>query len=357
MITNNSYMNPVFGTEEIQAINNYLTSGGWITEFSATKEFENLLSEYTGAKYVHCVPSATMGLLIASMLADIKHGEPFSVSAYTQAATVNGAILLGGDPKIVDTDTESYTIDLSNINTRVVFVTAINGRYSKDTVQKIKKLRDNGHFVIEDAAQALASFSNNQHIGTFGNVGVVSFGSPKIITTGQGGAIYTNDKDLSDRIHQIKNFGRIVRSGEVYDSFGLNFKFTDLQAVFGIQQLKKLDKIAKHKKFVFETYRNNLTDIVDFIDTDLTQTTPTYPEILVKDPINIHNKLKEKSIGTRTVYPSILEQPYHSRFKSKILPNAEYIGTHGLILPSQYNLTEQDLETIIEEIHKVLSWL
>jgi len=355
MITKNSYMNPVFGTEEIQAVGEYLSSGGWVTEFSATAEFESMLSKYIGVKYVHCVPNATMGLLIASMLADIKHNELFSASAYTQAATINGALLLGGKPDIVDTDCESYTIDLSNINTRVVFVTAINGRYSKDTVQKIKKLKDSGHFVIEDAAQALASFYNNQHIGTFGDVGVVSFGSPKIITTGQGGAIYTNNKDLSDRIHQIKNFGRIVRSGEVYDSFGLNFKFTDLQATFGIQQLKKLDKISKHKKFVFETYRTNLSDVAEFIDTDLSQTTPTYPEMLVDDSLNIHNKLKEKSIGTRTVYPSILEQPYHSRFKTKGLPNAEYIGSRGLILPSQFDLTEQDLEIIIKEIRKILT--
>jgi len=355
MITKNSYMNPVFDTKETNAVNDYLAGSGWVTEFSATKEFESMLSKYIGAKYVHCVPNATMGLLIASMLADIKYNETFSASAYTQAATVNGAILLGGKPNIVDTDNESYTIDLSNITTRVVFVTAINGRYSKNTAQRIKELQYEGHFVIEDAAQALASFSHNEHIGTFGDVGVVSFGSPKIITTGQGGAIYTNDKELSDRIHQIKNFGRIVRSGEVYDSFGLNFKFTDLQAAFGIQQLKKLDKISNHKKFVFETYRTNLSDIAEFIDTDLSQTTPTYPEILLKNPLNTHNKLKEKSIGTRTVYPSILEQPYHSRFKTKSLPNAEYIGSRGLILPSQFDLTEQDLEIIIKEIRKTLT--
>ena len=355
MITNNSYMNPVFGKEETNAVTDYLNSGGWITEFSVTKQFEKMLSEYIGAEYVHCVPSATMGLLVASMIADIKPNEKFTASAYTQAATVNGAILLGGDPVIADTDTESYTLDLIGIDTRVIFVTAINGRYSKDTANKIIDLKSKGHFVIEDAAQALASFTGDRHIGTIGDIGVISFGSPKIITTGQGGAIFTNNKDISDRIHQIKNFGRIVRSGEVYDSFGLNFKFTDLQAAFGIEQFKKLEKIAKHKKMVFDTYRQELSNLCDFIYTDLEQTTPTYPEILVDDPLYLHNKLKEKAIGTRTVYPSILNQPYHSKFKTKDLPNAEYIGNHGLILPSQYDINENDLQIIINEIRKVLA--
>ena len=133
MITPNSHMNPVYGEEEIESVTEYIASGGWIMEHTKTREMERMICDYTGAKYAHMVTSATTGLLVASMVADIKPNDRFVVSAYTQAATANGAILMGATPVIVDVDTSSYTIDFDNIpddclidnNCRVVFVTSI----------------------------------------------------------------------------------------------------------------------------------------------------------------------------------------------------------------------------------------
>ena len=89
MLTKNSHMNPVYGKEEIESVYNYVNSGGWIMEHDKTRELESLICDYTGAKYAHMVTSATTGLLCASMIANIKPGEKFAVSAYTQAATVS----------------------------------------------------------------------------------------------------------------------------------------------------------------------------------------------------------------------------------------------------------------------------
>jgi len=285
------------------------------------------------------------------MVADIKPNERFAVSAYTQAATANGAILMGATPVIVDVDMSSYTIDFENIpdDCRVVFITSINGRYPDDAQEQIAKLRSQGRFVIEDSAQALGSWHKDKHIGTMGNLGIFSFGAPKIITTGQGGCIITDDEELSKQIHAIKNFGRTVGVGEVYNVMGMNFKFTDIQAAFGVEQMKKLPAIVERKKEIFDVYREALHGVCDFVDTNLDITTPTYPEILVDNRDALANYLRENEIGCRAVYYSLCDQPFHSQWKTPT-PNTDYIAERGLHLPGQSNLTRDDVLSICDVV-------
>lgn len=354
MITPNSHMNPVYGSEEIESVVNYINSGGWIMEHTKTRELEKLICDYTKAKYAHMVPSATAGLLLASMVADVKPDELFCASAYTQAATVNGAILMGAKPVFIDIDQDYHTIDFNKIpkDCRVVFISSINGRYPPDIEDKIKQLKDNGHFVIEDAAQAFGSWSiTHKHCGTMGDLGVFSFGAPKIITTGQGGCVITNSKELSDRIFEIKNFGRSVGvTGETYNTMGMNFKFTDLQAAFGIEQMKKFSDIVKRKKAIYNNYKNGLMPLINtgdiiFPHTNDRFTTVTYPDILVKDPDDkypLMKKLSEYNIGNRSVYQSLSSQPFHSAWKTDT-PNTNYIYERGIQLPGQPNLDDNDM--------------
>jgi len=353
MITPNSHMNPVYDQSEIDSVTEYMNSGGWIMEHTKTREMEQLICDYTGAEYAHMVPSATAGLLIAAMLSDVKPHQEFSVPAYTQAATANGAILMGAKPDIIDVDPRTYTIDFDKVslNSKLVFVTSINGRYPEYAQKYIEKYREQGRFVVEDAAQALGSWHNGKHIGTMGDVGVFSFGAPKIITTGQGGCIVTNRKDLSDQIHAIKNFGRTVGVGEVYNIRGMNFKFTDLQAAFGVEQIRKLPAVVERKREIFALYQELLSDVAEFVDTDLTQATPTYPEILVDRRDELAEHLRNNNIGCRAVYYSLSSQPFHSKWASNT-PVTDYIAKRGLQLPSQVNLTDHDIAEIADLVKK-----
>ena len=345
-----THMSPVYGDRERRAVSTYLGSGGRIMEHTATRHMEELICTSTGAKHAHMVPSATMGLLLCSMLSEIKPGEEFDVSAYTQAATANGAILMGATPNIIDVDKQTYTIDFDKVSNRVVFVSSINGRAPADYEQKITQLRESGHFVIEDAAQAFGSHTvQGNQIGTLGDVGVFSFGAPKIITTGQGGCIVTDNHELSERIHAIKNFGRTVGVGEVYNVMGLNFKFTDLQASFGVEQMLSLGDIVDHKKYIFEQYYNNLKDSIEFVNTDLLYTTPTYPEILVDRRDELSTHLTSLGIGNRAVYSSLSRQPFHSKWATDT-PVTDYIGDRGLQLPGQSNLTKSDIDIVCQVI-------
>ena len=349
MITPNSHMNPVYELEERNSVKEYIDSGGWIMEHTKTRELEQMICDYTGAKYAHMVPSATMGLLLCSMLSDIKPGEVFDCPAYTQAATANGSILMGATPNFIDVDPISYTLNFSKVRNRVVYVASINGRTPADYQSQIQKLRNSGHFVIEDAAQALGSWHGNKHIGTMGDVGVFSFGAPKIITTGQGGCIITNSDLLSDRIHAIKNFGRTVGVGEVYNVMGMNFKFTDLQASFGVEQMRKLPEIVERKKEIYNLYRRKLDNVVEFVETDLAWSTPTYPEILVENRDKLAEHLRSCQIGCRAVYYSLCDQPFHKQWKTAS-PVTDYIGARGLQLPGQADLLDSDIIKICQVI-------
>ncbi len=350
MLTPNSHMNPVYDTNEINAVTDYMNSGGWIMEHTKTREMEKMICEYTGAKHAHMVPSATMGLLLASMLADIQKDEHFNAPAYTQAATVNGGILMGGHPDICDVEPDAYTINWEFVTQRVVFVASINGRTPATYAEDIERHRAVGHFIIEDAAQALGSWHGDRHIGTMGDVGVFSFGAPKIITTGQGGCIITNDKAISDRIHAIKNFGRTVGIGETYNIMGMNFKFTDLQASFGIEQMRKLPAVVKRKKEIYRLSRKYLYGVADFVTTDLNIVTPTYPEILINNRDELAEHLRQYGIGCRAVYSNLAKQPYHSSRWPRHAPVTESIGAKGLQLPAQADLLDYDIKEICNVI-------
>lgn len=349
-------MNPDYGQLEQERVQEYMKSGGWIMEHRVTRELEDRIRDYTGARYAHMVTSATAGLLIAAIAAGIKPGKAFAACGYTQAATVNGALALGGDMHLVDAEKEAFSIDLDQIpsDCSVVFVTSINGRLPDHAVTKIEALRNNGVFVIEDSAQSLGSFVQEKHLGTIGDIGVFSFGAPKIITTGQGGCLITNDEAISNEIHAIKNFGRTVSHGEIYNTFGLNFKFTDVQAAIGLAQFERLPEIIEHKKSIYSWYRNNLNDVVDFVYTDLTNVTPIYPEILSEKREHIMKALTDANIGYRAAYNSLARQPYHSGISLASLPNAEYIADRGLHLPSQHCLTRNDVDYISETIRKAI---
>lgn len=205
-------------------------------------------------------------------------------------------------------------------------------------------------FVIEDAAQALGCSYNGRHLGTFGDIGSFSFSTPKVITTGQGGALATDRKDYYERIVRLKDFGRIDRNTQDHDTIGYNFKFTDMQAAIGIVQMKKLAWRLSRKKEMYRLYHDLLHDVdsVKFIATDLTQTSPWFIDIIVPDPVKLARFLASKHIGTRFFYPAIhTTKPYRTH---AVYPNALWASRHGLWLPSSTFLTDSDITRVCRAI-------
>lgn len=245
-------MEPWYGKEEIAAITNYLRSGGWLMEFKKTRELEQMICDFTGAKYCSVVSNGTVSLFIALKAVGVGEGDEVIIPDYTMIASPNAVILAGAKPVFVDVD-ESICLDPENVEkaitkkTKAVMHVSINGRAGK--LKEIKSLcKKKGLILIEDAAQSMGSYYQEKHLGTYGAIGSFSFSVPKIVTMGQGGALITNNKALYKRICKIKDFGRIGSGIDVHDQLGWNFKFTDLQSVFGIEQMKKLPFRVRRKK-------------------------------------------------------------------------------------------------------------
>jgi perosamine synthetase len=189
-------------------------------------------------------------------------------------------------------------------------VVSLNGR--TPDMRKAKQLSEKyGIALIEDAAQSLGARYEGQHLGTFGLIGSFSFSTPKIITTGQGGALVTDDDDVAEKIRLFRNFGRRHSGVDFHESIGYNFKFTDLQAVIGIEQMRKLDWRVQRKKEIFASYQEHLSDVeeINFLPINLEEVPPWFIDVLVPNPLALKAYLAEHDIGSRPFYPAIHSQP------------------------------------------------
>ena len=348
-------MAPWFGEEEKKAVLDYLDSGAWLTEFKKTHEFENSIASYVRSKYAVVVNNGTVSLTIALMALGIGKDDEVIVPNYTMIATANAVVLAGAKPIFVDISRDNLCIDLDKIEfaitekTKAVILVSLNGR-SPDMEKAIDIVKRNKIYLIEDSAQSLGSRYNGKHLGTLGAIGSFSFSAPKIITTGQGGALVTDDENIYNRIKRIKDFGRKKGGVDHHEIMGFNFKVTDIQSVIGIEQMKKLDWRVKRKKEMYALYRESLSNIgsIKFIDTNLEDVAPWFIDILVPEPLKLMEFLNKKGIGSRPFYPPIHSQPVYKINGS--FPESEYISMYGLWLPSSSFLNDDDIEYICNKI-------
>jgi perosamine synthetase len=348
-------MAPWTGEEEKRAVAEYLDSGGWLTEFRKTAEFEQQIANCTGSRHAVVVSSGTAALFCAVAACGVGPGDEVIVPDFTMIATANAVLLAGARPVFVDVSPEHFCLDVGAAEkaitkrTRAILLVSLNGR-SPDMLQAVELARKHGLHLIEDAAQSFGSFHQGKHLGTFGACGIVSFSPLKIITTGQGGAVITDDPQIAARVRQLKDFGRSRGGADYHESLGYNFKFTDLQAVIGLEQMKKLAWRLRRKKEMFALYRSELEAVpgVRFLDTDLSETAPWFIDILAENRDALARHLADRGIKTRPFYPPIHSQPAYGL--TGHYPVTEAAAARGLWLPSSTFLTDDDVRHVCETI-------
>lgn len=356
-------MEPWFDEEERQAVSEYMAAGGWLTEFKKTAQFEEMIAAYTGARHCIVVNNGTISLTLAAMAAGIKAGDEVIVPNYTMIATPNSLKMFGAIPAFVDVEPETLCLDIQQVKeaitpkTKAIMLVAANGRYPQSGIEKFEKMAEEEDLILlEDAAQALGSFyPDGRHIGTAGIVGSFSFSAPKVISTGQGGALVTNSDQIADKLRKLKDFGRSGGGNDIHDSIGFNFKFTDLQACIGIEQMKKLPWRVERKKEIMKLYNELLADIseVKFFEQDLENTTPWFIDILVENRNELQIFLKEKGIGSRVMYPPINKQKAYQTSGEFEVSNL--VGEKGLWLPCSMKLSNEQINYVTQCIFKFFS--
>ncbi|WP_212741801.1 DegT/DnrJ/EryC1/StrS aminotransferase family protein [Campylobacter sp. MIT 12-5580] len=353
-------MRPLFGAEEKKALCEYMDEDGFLTEFKRTEKFEQMIAEFTGAKHCIVVNNGTISLTLAALSVGIKADDEVLVPNYAMIATPNSVKMFGAKPIFVDVERETLCMDIQKARkaitakTKAIMLVSANGRSPKAGIEAFKNLcKENGLILIEDAAQSLGSFyPNGKHIGTKGLVGSFSFSAPKIISTGQGGALITNDDKIASNLRKLKDFGRSQGGNDFHDSIGYNFKFTELQACVGIEQMKKLSLRIKRKKELYGLYKKGLDGIsqVQIFDQDLQYTTPWFYDILCEDRKGLIEFLKQNNIGTRLMYGPINKQiAYQVKGEYEV---SNLVGEKGLWLPSAVQLKDDEIQYICEKIRE-----
>ena len=350
-------MEPWFDNKEQEALNKYMGQGGWVTEFKKTFEFQDLIKKFTGAKHCFVVNNGTISLSLMAMASGIKAGDEVLVPNYTMVATPNSLKMFGAEPKFIDVNPKTLCISINEIEknisakTKAVFLMNANGRYPSDIEEIIKFCKQNNLIIFEDSAQALGSFyPDGIHQGRKGIAGSFSFSAPKIISTGQGGAIITDDDKVAHNVSRLKDFGRSGGGNDIHEMIGFNFKFTDIQAVIGIVQMGKLKWRMNRMKEIYRRYKNNLANLiqVNFFDQDLKNTTPWFIDVKVDNRDRLMSYLKQNKIGSRIMYPPLNKQEAYNVKGDHVVSNE--IGVKGLWLPSSSKLTNDQIDYVCEKI-------
>ena len=213
--------------------------------------FENLLKSYLQVKHVIAVNSGTSAIHASLLSLGVKPGDEVLLPSFTFVATANSVIATGAKPVFVDINKNDYTIDVSDVvkkinnNTKAIIPVHLYGHPSDmDEINSIAK--DNSLQVVEDSCQSLGSLYDQKQTGTMGNLGCFSFYASKVLTTGEGGAIVTNDDNLYEKLLMIRNHGMV--NGYDTEIFGLNLRLPEVSAAIGIAQMRKTRQDARNEK-------------------------------------------------------------------------------------------------------------
>jgi len=347
--------------------------------------FEQNITEYTGSKYAIACVNGTSALQVSLRLAGVQPGDEVIVPTLTFISPINSITYLGATPVFMDAD-EYYTIDTEKtiefIKNETVFINGFT--YNKNTNNKITAIipvhiwgnacrlealielcNERNICIVEDACESLGTFYNTRkykgkHTGTIGKLGCLSFNGNKIITTGGGGMILTNDESLAEKTKYLTTQAKDDPIRYVHDEIGYNFRLTNIQAALGVAQLEQLPEILKRKKEIYNFYQStienieglSLSKVPDYADSNhwlnlLQIDNKVYNE----DREVLMKRLEENDIQTRPVWKLNHEQKPYKDCQYYKIEKAEKLVKNSLCLPSSSNLSNENLNKIVSVLN------
>lgn len=360
---------PVIEEDDIKAVVDALRNGEVSGTFGETiKDFENEFAQYVGCKYGVVVNSGTSALQLAVAAAGIQLGDEVLVSASTNIATALAALHNGAIPVPVDSEEITWNLDLDLIEelltprTRAIIPVHLYGHpVDMDRLMEIAQKHD--LIVIEDAAEAHGATVRGRMTGSFGDMACYSFYANKVITTGEGGMITTNNAELAERLRLLRNLA-FAEPRFRHEQAGFNYRMPGFVAALGLSQLRKIDRIIGEKRRVAHSYSEKMKDLLGLqLPTELDWARNVYwmyalvvqPEFAISRD-ELIDALAAEGIQTRTFFCPMNQQPVlqgQEGYKEVPCPVADRLWENGLYLPSAWNLSEEDISLISDVIHKV----
>ena len=359
--------------EDIEAVIDVLKSD-FLTQGPKVIEFEENLKNYCGAKYSKVVSNATSALHLAYLAIGLKKDDIVWTSANTFVSTANAALYCGAKVKFIDINPKTYNISIDAFREKLVvakkanqlpyLVVPVHFAGQSCEMSEIWDLsKEFGFKVIEDASHALGGVYKKEKVGScnYSDMAVFSFHPVKMITTGEGGAIVTNDKLLDEKISLFRTHGITKEADKFINKshgnwyyeqqvLGFNYRMTDIQAALGISQLKRLESFVGRRKEIAEYYLANLKACaLPYQHPDCASSWHLFV-VKAKNRKEVYKQLLDQGVQTQVHYIPVNSQPFH---RSGILENTQQFYEECLSLPIYMDLTNEECMKVIESINNV----
>lgn len=362
---------PLFGYREKELLSKCIDSGWISSDGPFVAEFEKLFSSYIGVKYGVAVCNGTAALETALFAAGIGKGDEVILPSFTIISCVLAILHLGAVPVLVDAVDDTWCMDVAQIEsqinsrTKAIMVVHIYGHpVEMDPVMQIAKKHN--LIVVEDTAEAHGAEYKNRKCGSIGHVAAFSFYANKIITTGEGGMVLTEDREIAERARSYRNLCFRPEKKFYHTELGNNYRMTNLQAAVGVAQVEHIDEFIKIKRSLGDYYKEKLS-LIKGIKTQIEKpwAKTVYWMYCIElsaslgiDADEMISGLKAMGIESRPFFLGMHQQPVLQKlglFKGEKYPVTERISKLGLYLPSGLALKEAQIDQVVSAVNKMVT--
>jgi perosamine synthetase len=348
---------------------------GWVAQGKRTEEFERLVAQYVGARHAVAVSSATTGLHLALLAAGVKPGDEVICPSYSFIATANAIVMAQATPVFVDIDRRTYNIDprlieaaITPKTTAIMPVSQVGLPADLDAIIKIA--RKHGLMVVEDAAPSLGSKVGERFVGSISDATVFSFDARKILTTGEGGVVTTDNDAIAERLRSMRAhsasasmLARHTSSNVVlehYPVLGFNYKMTDIASAIGVVQMARVEEFIADRRRLAARYaellRNEDRVELPFEPEGGRHVYQSYTVRLAPGyaQFEVMSAMAQRQVATRRIIACHLEQHYRSQAPTLSLPESEAATACTLLLPMCAGLTDNEQQTVVNALRLAL---
>ena len=362
--------------EDVERVTSVIKRGMYWAIGPEVREFERKIAQYVGVNHAFAVNSGTSALHAALVAHGIGEGDEVIVPSFTFIATANAPLFVGAKPVFAEIEEETYGLDPEDVERRITAKTKaiipIHYGGSPCHIEELQQIAQKHNLLlIEDAAESLGAAVNGRKVGSFGDSAILSFCAPKVITTGEGGMILTDSRDIYEKVKLICNHGRAETADYFssteqmeYVTLGYNFRMSTMTAALGIAQMEKIDKIIRMRR-----------ENADYMSERLSQIeavkTPRVPDrffhvyqlytIQLRDNSKLRDALmgyllRKKIMARVYFYPVHLTQFYRRafRYEEGYLPLTEKVASEVLTLPMYPTLTREEIDYSAQSIENFL---
>lgn len=362
---------PVLDGRELEYVTECIRTG-WISSAGHfIEEFEEKWASYCGMKYGIAVSNGTAALQVALGCIGLEPGDEVIIPTFTIISCALAVINNGAKPVLVDSEPRTWTIDTGQIEsritekTRAIMPVHIYG-HPCDMKQIWQLAEKHNLAVIEDAAEAHGAEYKGKKCGGLGDLSCFSFYANKIITTGEGGMVLTNNKKFAEKARSLRNLCFRPDRRFYHTELGHNFRLTNIQAAIGLAQLERIDKLVKKKRRIGLAYNDRLKDMPALIlpvEESWAKNVYWMYGVVLDECTNMNAKYFTKEllkfgVDSRPFFLGMHEQPIFQQielFRDAHYPVAERIARKGLYLPSGLSLTESEIDRVTKAVKELLT--